>query len=45
MKASVGTEFLVKPWGDMRLVAEAGLGVSNSVSEFMLAVAYPFVAL
>jgi hypothetical protein len=45
MKASVGTEFLVKPWGDMRLVAEAGLGVSNSVSEFMLAIAYPFVAL
>ncbi|NBV50089.1 hypothetical protein EBR03_01300 [bacterium] len=45
LKASIGTEFLVKPWGDMRLVAEAGVGVSNSVSEFMLAVAYPFVAL
>jgi len=45
LKASVGTEFLVKPWGDMRLVAEAGVGVANSVSEFRLAVAYPFVAL
>lgn len=45
LKASLGTEFLVKPWGDMRLVAEAGVGVASSVSEFMLAVAYPFVAL
>lgn len=45
LKASLGTEFLIRPWGDMRLTAEAGVGVANSVSEFMLAVAYPFVAL
>lgn len=45
LKTSLGTEFLVRPWGDMRLVVEAGLGVSDSVSEIMMAVAYPFVAL
>ena len=32
VKTSIGTEFLVRPWGDMRLVAEAGVGVSNRVS-------------
>ncbi|NDG28261.1 MAG: hypothetical protein EB120_13935, partial [Proteobacteria bacterium] len=37
LKTSLGTEVLVKNWGDMRFVAEAGVGIANSVSEFMLA--------
>lgn len=45
LKTSVGTEILVKNWGDMRFVTEVGVGVANSVSELMFAVAYPFVAL
>lgn len=45
VKASLGSEFVIKNWNDMRLIGELGLGISNSVSEIMLGIAYPFVAL
>lgn len=45
LKGSVGSEFMVKEWNDIRLIAEVGIGMASSNSEIMLGVAYPFVAL
>lgn len=44
IKTSVGSEFTFQAWRGVRLWAEMGIGIVNSVHEFSLGFAYPFSA-